>query len=195
MPDRPPASLGELLDRVRKASGRDAVTVADIVDAVGRHSLLPLMIVPAALAATPLSGIPGLTAVCGLAIALIAGQMLLSYDTVRLPGFVTRRQVEGARLRKVLDWARPVTDWVDRHTGGRMTWLFHRPFVYLPETLCLLTGLAMPALEVVPFSGSVAAAGVLLLALSLLTKDGLLFGIALLPYGALGWLVGAQLLG
>lgn len=195
MPERPPASLGELLDRVRDAAGKDAVAVRDIVEAVGRHSLLPLMIVPAALAATPLSGIPGLTALCGIAIALIAGQILLSYNTVRLPGFVLRRQLDGARLRRVLDRARPVTDWVDRHTGGRMTGLFHRPFVYLPEMLCLLTGLAMPALEVVPFSGSVAAGGVLLLALSLLTKDGLVFAIALLPYAALGWLVGTQLLG
>lgn len=193
MPDTEAASLGELLRRVRSAAGGDEVEMRAIVAAVGRRSLLPLMIVPALLAATPLSGIPGLTALCGLAIALIAGQLLLSFDEVRLPGFLLRQRVAGQQLRAVLDRLRPLTDWIDRHTGDRLAGLVRRPLVYLPETLCLLTGLAMPVLELIPFSGSVAAAGVLLLALAMLTRDGLLALIALLPYGGLAWLAVAQI--
>lgn len=188
MAESEPKSLGEIARRLRKAAAQDRVALRDMVAAMGRHSLLPLMIVPAALAATPLSGIPGLTAACGLAIALIAGQLLVSADRVRLPGLLLRQEVPGAPLRSALDAARPVTDWIDRNTGDRLPWLFHRPLVHLPEFLCLLTGLAMPVLEIVPFSGSVAAVAVLLLALALLARDGLLFGLALLPYALLAWL-------
>ena len=86
MPDRPPASLGELLDRVRKASGKKQVSVEDIIGAVGRHSLLPLMIVPAALAATPLSGIPGLTAVTKAILMVVIVIVVLDglYKLIRL---------------------------------------------------------------------------------------------------------------
>ena len=69
----------------------------------------------------------------------------------------------------------------------------NRPIVYVPQLLSLVSGLTMPFLEVIPFSSSVVASGVSMLALSLLTRDGLFFLLALLPYAAVGYL-GVRLL-
>ena len=85
MPDKDHQKLGQLADRIGKAADQDRVSVDDLIDAVGHRSLLPLILVPALLAATPLSGIPGLSAICGIIIALVAVQMLMSVKEVRLP--------------------------------------------------------------------------------------------------------------
>lgn len=190
MPGTEHHTLGALADRIAGASERDRVSVADVVDAVGHRSLLPLILVPALLAVTPLSGIPGVSAICGIVIAVVSFQMLLSYDEVRLPGAILRWSVKGSAL----DRSRPVIDWIDRHTRQRLTGIFHRPLIYLPMLLCLVSGLAMPFLEVIPFSASTVAIGVACLALLLLTCDGLLFILALVPYAAGAWLIGGKLL-
>lgn len=188
-------TLGSVIDRIDSASEKDRVSVADVVDAVGKRSLLPLLLVPAVIAATPLSGIPGLSAVCGLLIALISFELLLSFDSVLLPDALMRRSVEGQKMRKALDKTRPVIDWIDRRTRqDRLSGLFHRPMIYIPEILCLMSGLVMPALEFIPFSASIVALGVAFLALSMLTRDGLFFIFALVPYAAFAWLVAGQLI-
>ena len=187
-------TLGDVADRIKDTSSQDRVTAADIVDAVGKRSLHALLLVPALLAATPLSGIPGLSMVCGLLIALISVQLLLSFDRVRLPGVLMRRSVDGPTLRSALDKSRPVISWIDRRTRRRLTGLFHRPVIYVPELLCLLSGLVMPVLEFIPFSASIVATGVCLLALSRLTRDGLFFILAMVPYAGLGTLLASKLL-
>ncbi len=194
MPETDHQKLGQLADRITKAAEQDRVSVGDLIEAVGHRSLLPLVLVPALLAATPLSGIPGLSAICGIIIALVSFQMLLSVQKVRLPGFIKRRSVKGKSLKEALEKSSPVIDWIDRHTRHRLTGLFHRPMIWVPRVLCLLSGLAMPFLEVIPFSASTVAIGVVCLTLSLLTCDGLLFLLALLPYALGAWLVGGQFL-
>ncbi|WP_323766149.1 exopolysaccharide biosynthesis protein [Marinovum sp.] len=189
-----PRTLGELADSIASVSDTGKVTVEEIVEAVGQRSLLPLLLVPALLCATPLSGIPGVSMIAGVAIAIISFQMLLSVDEVWLPKRLLRQKVEGKTLHKALRSSRPVIAWVDRHTHNRLSVLFHRPLIYLPVVLSLISGLMMPFLEFIPFSSSIAAIGVSLLAMSLLTRDGLFFLLAMLPYLGLGWLIGSRFL-
>jgi Uncharacterized ABC-type transport system, permease components len=195
MNDHAIRSLGQLADRIAAAADGPEVSTGDLVDSIGKHSLHPLLMLPALLAATPLSGIPGLSALCGLAIAAISFQLAMSFDEVRLPGFLMRRRVESEALCDALDRTRPVLDWVDLHTRrDRLAWLFRRPVVLFLEILCLVSGLAMPFLEVIPFSASIVASGVLLLTLSMLTRDGLFFVLAMLPYAGLLYLLGGRIL-
>ena len=194
MTSQQPRTLGELADSISSVSDRDKVSVDEIVDAVGHRSLVPLLLVPALLCATPLSGIPGVSMVAGVAIAIISFQLLMSVEEVWLPRRLLRQTVDGKSLDKALQSARPVISWIDRHSHNRLSALFHPPLIYLPVILSLLSGMMMPFLEFIPFSSSVAAIGVSFLALSLLTRDGLFFLLALLPYAGLGWLIGGRLL-
>lgn len=192
--DKQATTLGEIADRIREVSTNERVSAGDIVEAVGKNSLYPLLLVPALLAATPLSGVPGLSMICGILIAIISLEILLSFDSVRLPKVLMRRSVEGKAMRNALDRSRPVIDWVDRHTRKRLSGLFRRPLIYVPEVLCLMSGLVMPALEFIPFSASIVATGVAFLALSMLTRDGLFFVLAMIPYVGLAALLGRQFL-
>lgn len=183
------ATLVTLSRRIEDAAQGEYVQVRNLVSAIGERSVLPLLLVPAMIAATPLSGIPGLTSLCGLTIALISAEMLMRADHVWLPDRIMRARADAGRVRQAMQKVRPWLNWLDGHTRNRLSFLFHRPVIFVPQVLCLLTGLAMPFLEIVPFSGSIASIGVTLLALSMLTRDGLFFLLALAAYGALGWAI------
>jgi hypothetical protein len=54
----------------------------------------------------------------------------------------------------------------------RLTFLLHRPWLYLPLVLILALTVFMPFMEVVPTSGSIASAVIALFAAGLLMRDG-----------------------
>jgi hypothetical protein len=171
-PDHP---LGAVLDRIAaSAAGRDSVTVAEIVEGLGRRSFPALVLVPALLAVSPLSGVPGLTAAVGLIVVLTTAQMFAGRDCLWLPGVLSRRRVDAGRLAGAIAWLRRPVGFVERFLRPRLGALVRRPLVILPLVVMLAIGLAMPLLELVPTSGSLAAAAIALFAIGLLTRDGAL---------------------
>lgn len=185
-------SIGPLtnsLDEVRRVASGGQVSVGEIIDALKERGLLPIILIPAIVAATPLSGIPGLSAFCGILIAILSFELMLEFRKVRLPEIVRSRAIDADKLQSALSRIQPVVSWVERHTQRRLSILFHRPLIWVPQLLCLATGLAMPLLEVVPFSASIAAIAVCLLVMAMLTTDGLFFVLALLPYASLALIV------
>jgi hypothetical protein len=183
-----PPALGPVTDIVARlddtAQGRERVTLRDVVEAFGRRSFLPMLMVPALLVVSPLSGIPLFSSACGITIALIAAQMLWpGRDHLWLPEGLMRRNVSGARARQAVARLGRLAHRLDGLARDRLRWLVAAgPGRWLLETCCLLSGLAMPVLELVPFSSSILGFAVLLMATGLLTRDGLF---ALLGLGVL----------
>jgi hypothetical protein len=165
------------------------VTVGEIIKAGGDNRALPPILLIALIAATPLSGIPGVSAVCGLLIALLSFELIANFRCLHLPGKLMRASVDAGKLYSVITKLQPALQWIDKHTGNRLEVLVKRPLVWLPQGLCLLSGLAMPFLEFIPFSSSIVATGVCLLAMAMLTRDGLFVILALIPYGGLIYLL------
>jgi len=171
----------ELDDVVRSGDPR----LRDLVEGFGRSSFLPVMVVPALLVVSPLSGIPLFSSACGLTIAFVAAQMLWpGRDHLWLPGFLMDRTIDGDKARKAMPKIRKAASWLDRHATGHGWRLMRRPVRLLLETLCLLCGAAMPFLEVVPFSSSILGFAVLMFATALLTRDALFAGVGLLTVSA-----------
>lgn len=190
--DKPPAprSLDDVLSSVRKLGQDNAeVSVDKLVESLGRASVAALVLVPALLAATPLSGIPGLSAICGLLIALVSVQAVLGRRHLWLPGFILRRSIDGAKLAEGLDKIRPITAFLDRHTHERLDVLVRGPGAKLLFLLCMVGGMMMPFLEIIPFSASAIATCVTLISLSILTLDGLLAALSLGMLAGAGSLV------
>lgn len=186
-----PRGLGDLLRRAAGAArGGGRVSVDDLVASVGTASSNAVLLFPALLAATPLSGIPGLTALSGIMIAVLSAQMMIGHRKPWLPRWLRVRKLEAGRTLRAVEAALPVADFVDRHTRPRLSAVMRRPGRWVMRSLCLALGLMMPFLEFVPFSGSLAAITVACLALALLRCDGLL---ALLGLGFLAS-VGAAVL-
>lgn len=180
--EKPRHHVLEIVDKLDSLSDARSVAVSDVVRAFGAAAFLPMLMVPGLLVVSPLSGIPLFSTICGLTIALISSQLLIGRKVLWLPAVLTRREVSGERLRNGVGRVRGIAKWIDRHTRDRLQFLVTgraRWGVYL---LCLLAGLAMPFMEVVPFSSSILGVAVLCFAAALLAIDGLFvaFGLCFL---------------
>lgn len=179
-------SVNEIVDRLAELADQDRIIVGEMVDAFGSQSFLPLLMIPALLVVSPLSGIPLFSSACGITIAAISVQMVAGRQRLWLPQFVVRRSLEGERARDAIERLHGVASWLDHHAQDRFRPLLRWPGRKLIQALCLLCGIAMPFLEVVPFSSSVLGAAVLLFATALLLRDGLfaLFGMVAMSSAA-----------
>ena len=194
---RQPHALEGVLDRIEDSAGPESTRVADLAATLGHASFAPLLLLPALIVVSPLSGIPGMSTICGLSIALIALQMLLGRRHIWLPAWLLRREVTSARLQTAIDWLRRPSHFIDRLTANRLTLFVMPPADRLLLLACALAGLSMPLLELVPFTSSILAAAVCLMALGLLVHDGLVaLGGLLCVGGAVGlvaWMLASHL--
>ncbi len=170
-----PGSLGELIDLLDdEAGGSERVTVGSMMDAVGRRSFGPLLLLAGLIAVSPLSGIPGMPTTVAVIVVLIAGQLLGGRDHFWIPGWVERRGVSGKRFSRALGYLRKPAGWIDRVLRPRLTFLTRRTGCYGVAVLCICVAATMPPLEPIPFLASLAGAAIALFGLSLITHDGLL---------------------
>jgi hypothetical protein len=187
--DAPPASLPEIIDRVLEAAKVEVTDVRTILHSFGRASFTPVLLLPAIAVATPLSGIPLFSSLMGIFIAIVSAQMLARRHHLWLPNFILSREISGSKLSAAFTRIRGIAVWIDGVTAKRFWLLSRRPLIYVPQLICLLSGLLMPFLEFVPFSSSVAGIGVAILALGMLARDGIMILVGLLPYAGVGWLI------
>jgi len=173
--------VSDLLGALRESSGSgDQVSIAAIVESLGTASLSAVMLLPALVVVTPLSGIPGLSSVCGVLIALVAAQRVVGKRHLWLPEWLLSRRIEREKLANTITWLDKPAYWIDRLTRRRLSPLVHKPFSTLMALICVACGLAMPVLELVPFSSSILGSAVSLAAIALVAKDGAVGLLALL---------------
>lgn len=190
--------LSDIVDRMADSAQGKRVTVGEVLEAFGRRSYLPLLIVPSLAVMSPLSGVPLLSSFCGAIIVIIAAQMVFpGLGSLWIPGFIAGRTISGKRARAAIGKLGKVAHWMDDHARARLKWLIEPPGRTVLEVVCLLCGLAMPFLEFIPFSSSVAGGAVLLIAAGLLTRDGLfaLAGLAVIPIFGTLLVIGLETLG
>ena len=95
---RQPLTLKELVERASRAGSGDTVKVQQILEELGQRSTTALMLLPALLTVSPLSGIPLFSTSAGLLIALVAGQLLLGRKSIWIPGFLRDREVSACTI-------------------------------------------------------------------------------------------------
>jgi hypothetical protein len=184
-PEVPPTDLTALLEQIRHAGeGEEKVSLAAILDSVGQRSFAPFLLIAGVITLAPLVGdIPGVPTLMALLVILSSVQLLIGRDHIWLPGWLLERRVSRARFRKALDLMARPAGWADRLLKPRLSRLT-RPPAHLPVALtCLMIALAMPPMEVVPFTANGAGLALTLFALALLANDGLM---ALLGYTLTG---------
>ncbi|MGJ3263092.1 MAG: exopolysaccharide biosynthesis protein [Salinarimonas sp.] len=179
MPRERTRALSDVLDQLERTAHDDSITIEEVVAHLGPKSFAALMLVFSLISTSPASAIPGITATVAVIVFILAVQMMLGRDCVWLPDFVTRRRMSTQKLCKGVAWMRPPVRFVERFLGARLTFLLHRPWLYLPLTLILALTLFMPFMEVVPTSGSIASAVIALFAAGLLVRDGALVIVSL----------------
>lgn len=178
-----PNPVQNILRNVRLASGGSSVTVGEIVRAMDASIQPVLLLLPALILVTPLSGIPGLSSLGGLTITLVAAQILLGRSDIWLPDFVLRRTLPAPRLAWSLERLDRFAAFIDKRSTPRAEWLLGFPGRQLALTTCILCGMPMPFLELVPFSATILALVVSVLAAGFLVRDGVLLAFGLGGFG------------
>ncbi|TLF52994.1 exopolysaccharide biosynthesis protein [Halomonas urmiana] len=176
-----PGDLSRLLARVQRAGDHaESVSLKAILDSLGRRSFAPFLLVAGLVTLAPLIGdIPGVPTLMAMLVVLAAAQLLAGREHIWLPSWLLRRRVSRARFIAVIRWMQRPARWIDRLLKPRLTLLIRQP-AHLPVAMTsLLIALAMPPMEVVPFTANGAGLALTLFALALLAHDGLM---ALLGY-------------
>ncbi|MCK0139241.1 exopolysaccharide biosynthesis protein [Aliiroseovarius sp. F47248L] len=168
-PDNQIAEIVDTLLDLRDQKGR---SIGAMIDHLGVASFTPILLFVSLVIVTPLSGVPGLSSVCGLLISIVSAQLLLGRQQLWLPDYILRRHMPGQKLHTALSSLEGPMRWVQNVTTRRMAVLTLPPFSYLLYSVCFLCGAAMPFLELVPMTSSLLAAVVALLSISLISKDG-----------------------
>lgn len=177
--DQEVSTLTELLNRVEHAAqDRDAVAMRTIVEAVGRRSFGPLLLVAGLIALSPISGIPGAPTTVAIVVLLTAGQLVLRRSHFWLPRWLLDRTVSRHWFDAALRWLRPAARGVDRLLRPRLGALTRDAGVYAIAMLCVAIAVAMPLMELLPFAATVAGAALATLGLALIAHDGALVLVA-----------------
>lgn len=186
-PSRTP--LGLTLDRVMAMHDDDPVTLREIARIFGSAGPLKVLLITALIAVSPLSGIPMVSAACGIVIALTAAQLLVQRERLWLPAFLARRAIAARRLKAGLARIAPMARWLEARMQPRWQPLIREPMRGALLAVCMMCGLIMPFMELIPFSASLLALTVSVIALALIVEDGVFAAAAAMPLATAGALI------
>lgn len=176
------SNLQELIDQIKKADGKGSeVSFDDILDKIGRRSFAPLLLLAGIITVAPIIGdIPGVPTIMGIFVLLTTGQLLFGRDHFWLPNWILKRSAEKEKINKGMDWLMKPAKFIDKWSKPRLTIFTKGTGHYVIASVCFLIALAMPMMEVIPFSANVAGAAFTFFGLSLITHDGVLASLALI---------------
>ena len=173
-------STCDILDKLRELADRqDKVKIGDVVEAIGKRSFAPFLMVPALIDISPIGAIPGLPTFLALMIAITAMQMLIGRDHLWLPGFIANRSRKSEDVRKAADKLNGIASFLDRHFHGRMPRFTTKFFQRVAAGIIILLTLCVPPLELLPLATTAPMAAIAAFGLALLVHDGLLMLVAM----------------
>jgi len=170
-----PQNLSILLKDVQSIRG-DAkdLSIAEVVEHLGRRAFGPLLLLAALPTLTPISTIPGVATVGAVIILLAAGQMAFGQERLWLPAWLSRRRISRSSIKRVMTWVRPIASFVDKLIRPRLTWLVQQPYLFAIAVACILLAFVMFPLQLVPFTSGIPSFPVALFGLAMLARDGVL---------------------
>lgn len=179
MEEKPqPKNLNELLDRFDEAAeDKKDVSLDDIMDAVGRRSFGPMLLLAGLVVSAPGVGdIPGVPTLLGLFVLIVAVQLLFGRDHFWLPKWLLNRSVSREKLKKMTSskWVRKPAKFVDHLLKERLKIFTGKKAAYAIAIVSSAMSLAMPLTELVPLSANGVGAGLVAFGVSLIARDGLM---------------------
>lgn len=164
--------LGSLLKSLEDRTSGDRVSVSAMLNAVGRRSYGPLLLLLGFISITPLSIIPGANWLISLVTLLIAGQILIGLNYPWVPKRILKIDFPRKAMLKGIEQAYPYVCRVDKFLKPRLTFLTAPPFVQLVALICVAAALLGFPLGLVPFGPVLPGLAVLFFGLALTARDG-----------------------
>ncbi len=174
-------SLRAMLDRLECLARRtERVSVQQMLNAIGRSSFAPLLLVPGLIVLSPVGGMPGVPTAVALLVGIAAVQILMGRCRFWLPEWLLRRSVKGSFITRAIRFMRPLARASEVCCRSRMRWMTGTIGAKAIAALCLVICIAMPPLELVPLANTANGGALALFGLALTTRDGILTALALL---------------
>lgn len=186
-------TLTDTLAQLLEVTDHD-ISVKELVESLESRGFGPLILVPALVVLLPTGAVPGVPTLMALLILLIAAQRLFGRTHPWVPRRLAGLSIDRERYRRGIARVRPVTEFIDRHTGNRLPQLVGGTGTRFCAALCSLLALTMPPLELVPFAAALPALAIALLALGLTARDGRLVALSYLIVPLPMWLLVSQAL-
>lgn len=184
------ADLLEALVQLAEKTPSDRLSLGEMADAFGNRAFGPLLLLPTIITLLPIVGmIPGLSVTMATWILLVAAQMCFHEGSIWLPERLKNFSVSKDRLNWSVNKISPYLKWLDKAVKPRWSFLTGPPFTYAIALLCILLALTMYPLAFIIAGVGPPAIVILLLALGLTARDGVVVTIAFVLTGFCGWLV------
>lgn len=181
--------LDEIERRARESDG-EPFRLDDLVEAVGRRSYGPLLLVIGLFAISPATVVPGLTWLAAVLTLLVAGQMLLGLKRPWLPRKALRTKLPREGSLTAIEKVRPSARRIDTVLRPRLAFLTQPPFVNLIALFVIAAALVTFPLSLVPLAPLAPGLAVVFFGLGMVARDGLWLSLgAVVLMGAfwLGW--------
>lgn len=177
-----PMRGSELMARLlEQARAEDGLAISDMLGAEGPVGLALALTALSAAALVPLPGPFGIF--FGSCLMIVALQMLIGRKKLALPGFIARRRLSLTVVEAIFSASQPPIAFIEQYLShGRLAFLTgHASHIGL-AVLVFVLGLliALP----IPFGNALPAISVMLIALALANRDGLVVVLAVLLSGA-----------
>ncbi|MDY6812872.1 MAG: exopolysaccharide biosynthesis protein [Pseudomonadota bacterium] len=166
--------LEDVLDRIEQAARQqESVSLGEVVEHFGNRSFSPLLLLAGLITVTPIVGdVPGMPGIMGTLVILIVGQMLIGRTHLWLPAVLRRREISRDKLERGLGWMRKPARAVDRVLRPRLRVLTQGPGATCVALACLLIGIALWPLQLVPMAPNGAGLALTAFGLALVADDG-----------------------
>ncbi|WP_237058294.1 exopolysaccharide biosynthesis protein [Microbulbifer sediminum] len=168
-------SLQQLLEHIAAtARHRERVSLDLVLRVVGRRSFAPVLLLVGIILFSPLSGIPGLPTTMAILVLLVTLQLLLGRHHFWFPQWMLQRSIANDKLLTALKWLEKPAAFIDNWLKPRLQFLVRRSGTFVIALICTLIALALPVMEVVPFSATIAGIALTAFGLALMAHDGIL---------------------
>ena len=154
-----------------KDAPEERVTLDWLLDGLGDRTVGILLLFLGMIAM-----LPGVGTFAGLLLLVPAAQMVLGRSEPVLPDFVGRRRLPCTALAWLSRHVAPGLAWIERFTYPRWLTPSRATRRVIGLTVMLL---ALTVLSPIPFAGIIPSLAIMLLALAMLEKDGVLLALAL----------------
>lgn len=165
--------------QAQRAHADGGVSVGELLDAAGRRSYGPLLLVIGLFAISPATLIPGMTWLAAAVTFLIAGQMALGLKKPWLPKGLRERRVPAEKLvsgvGKAIPWARRI----DKFLKPRLQFLAGPPFANLIALACIAAAIITIPLGFIPLAPAIPSLAIVIFGLGMTARDGLILALGL----------------
>ncbi len=165
-------NLRTLLQSLCSETDGETVSVGDLLNAVGRRSYGPVLLLLGFIAISPLTIIPGASVLVALVTLIFALQMAIGRPYPWIPkkalafSFPRKHMVQGVAV------ADKYVVQIDRFLKPRLTFLTNAPFVQIVALACVGAALVTLPLSFIPFGPVIPSLTVLLFGLAVTARDG-----------------------